>query len=80
LRELVDRLLFFGSELVYALWKLAGGESRHEAVGVRSHEIGGLGLLAEPSEIFRTLEPPESGPALSRCVAVEGGDEVDKKL
>src|SRR5215218_6898519 len=59
---------------------LAGGEAGHQAVGVRSHQVGDLGLLAEPSEVLRALEAPEPGPALSRCVAVEGGDEVDEKL
>jgi hypothetical protein len=80
LRELVDGRLFFGPELVLALRDLAGGEARHEAVGVRSHEVGDLGLLAEPSEVLRALEAPEPGPSLSRCVAVERGDEVDEKL
>src|SRR5215212_8709810 len=62
------------------MWDLAGGEARHQAVGVRSHQVGGLGLLAEPCEVLRALEAPEPGPSLSRCVAVEGGDEVDEKL
>src|SRR3712207_2754278 len=63
-----------------AIRDLAGGEARHQAVGVRSHQVGHLGLLAEPCEVLRALEAPEPGPALSRCVAVEGGDEVDEKL
>src|SRR5690349_22743310 len=79
-RELVDGRLFFGPELVLAVRDLAGGEARHQAVGVRSHQVGDLGLLAEPSEVLRALEAPEPGPSLSRCVAVEGGDEIDEKL
>src|SRR3712207_8561782 len=63
-----------------AIRDLAGGEARHQAVGVRSHQVGGLGLLAEPCEVLRALEAPEPGPSLSRCVAVEGGDEIDEEL
>src|SRR4029450_9353669 len=80
LRELIDGRLFFGPELVLAIRDLAGGEARHQAVGVGSYQVGGLGLLAEPCKVLRALEAPESGPSLSRCVAVEGGDEVDEKL
>src|SRR5690606_23190164 len=72
--------LFFGPDLVLALRDLAGGEARHQAVGVRSHQIGDLGLLPEPREVLRALKPPEAGPSLSRCIAVEGSDEVDEKL
>src|SRR5918997_294932 len=79
-RELVDRRLLLGPELVLPVRDLAGSEARHQAVGVRSHQVGGLGLLAEPGEVLRALEAPEPGPSLSRCVAVEGGDEVDEKL
>src|SRR5687768_10696461 len=80
LRELVDGRFFFGPELGLAIRDLARGEARHQAVGVRSHQVGDLGLLAEPREVLRALEAPEPGPAVSRCVAVEGGDEVDEKL
>src|SRR3954451_9273557 len=80
LRELVDGRLFLGPEPRLAARDLARREARHQAVGVRSHQVGDLGLLAEPSEVLRALEAPEPGPALSRCVAVEGGDEVDEKL
>src|SRR3712207_8497814 len=40
----VDGCLFFGPELVLAIRDLAGGEARHEAVGVGSHEVSDLGL------------------------------------
>src|SRR4029450_9669115 len=61
LRELVDGRLFFGPELVLAIRDLAGGEARHEAVGVRSHQVGDLGLLAEPIEVLRALAAPRDG-------------------
>src|SRR3712207_6926326 len=61
-----------------AIRDLAGGEARHQAVGVRSHQVGGLGLLAEPCEVLRALEAPEPGPALSRCVAVRSEEHTSE--
>src|SRR5690606_29685529 len=42
--------------------------------------VGELGLLVEPAEVLGPLQTPEPGPAVSRRVAVEGGDEVDHQL
>src|SRR3954463_6934215 len=38
-RELVDGRLFLGPELVLAIRDLARGEARHQAVGLRSHQV-----------------------------------------
>src|SRR5690606_31471521 len=76
----VDGRLLLRPELVLATRDVACGEARHQAVGVCSHQVRDLGLLAEPCEILRALQAPEPGPSLARCVAVEGGDEVDEKL
>src|SRR5690606_4987272 len=80
LREYVDTLLFLRPELVLTGRDLAGGEAMHESVGLRAHEVGDLGLLAEPGKLLRALEPPKSRPAFSGRVPVEGGDEVDEEL
>src|SRR5918995_1949403 len=79
-RESVDGPLPVRGELVRSRWGLAGGEARHQSGGVRSHEVGDLGLLAEPGEVLGSFQPPPSWPALRRRVAVEGGDEVDEEF
>ena len=78
--ELVDRARFVSRELVRSFWHLPGGEARHEPVGVRSHQVGDLRLLAQPGEVLGPFEPPETRPALPGRVAVERGDEVDEEF
>ena len=80
LRELVDRRLLVGGELVLSRWDLSDSESRHQPVRVRSHQVRDLRLLAQPGKVLRPLEAPEAGPPLPRRVAVERGDEVDQEL
>ena len=72
LREFVDACLLFGAELVLSRGDLSGGEARHQPVGVRSHQVRDLGLLAQPGKVLGPLEAPEAGPALRRTHSRRG--------
>ena len=65
-------------DFITSLDGYASGEGWPGFWGLEGPEY--LAWLAEPSEVLRALEAPEPGPARSRGVAVEGGDEVDEKL
>src|SRR5262245_61136334 len=80
MRELVNGRLLIAGEPFLSSWELACGEPRHQPVGVRSHQVRDLGLLAEPRQVLRSLEAPPTRPTLCRRVAVEGGDEIDEEL
>ena len=77
-RELVDAGLLLGPGVNSR--RLAAGETVHQPVRVRAHQVRHRWLLAEPGEVFRSLETPEAGPAIPGRVAVQSGDEVDHEL